>query len=115
MHLPERIASTYAEIAVLDDEKIALAQSLIKLLSLTKARLDVDLVKVKSLQGEPIEDHRTPSFSQSTQLHPSISLDKRSEAVSGNNTLAQINQSLRNATMSIQAETSGPGYNKSKL
>jgi chromatin modification-related protein YNG2 len=69
MHLPERIASAYAEIAVLDDEKIALAQSLIKLLSLTKARLDVDLVKVKTLQGEPIEDNRASrSFSQSIPI-----------------------------------------------
>lgn len=109
-HLPGRIASAYAEIAVLNDEKIFLAQSLIKLLSLTKARLDVDLVKVKTLQGEPIDDKSTSL----SQLHPSISLDKRSEALSGISTVAQINQSLRNATMNMQTDTAGPGYNKSE-
>jgi len=111
MHLPERIAVTYAEIAVLDDEKIALAQSLVNLLSLTKARLDVDLVKVKTLQGE---DHRTQSFPQSAPLHSFVSPDKRSEAMSEANTLAQMNQSLRNATMNSQADASGPGYNKKR-
>ena len=118
MHLPERIASACAEIAVLDDEKIVLAENLIKLLSLAKARLDVDFVKVKTLQGEPIEDNRnlSRSFSQSSQLYPSIALDKRSDAMSGINSIAQINQSLRNASVNMQAETfvNGPGYNKSK-
>lgn len=116
LHLPERIASTCAEIAVLDDEKIVLAQNLIRLLSLAKARLDVDFVKVKTLQGEPIDDNKTPSrsFSQSSQLQPSVSLDKRSDAMSGINSIVQINQSLRNATVNTQAETFGPGYNKSK-
>ncbi len=118
MHLPERIASACAEIAVLDDEKIVLAQNLIRLLSLAKARLDVDFVKVKTLQGEPIEDNRnlSRSFSQSSQLYPSIALDKRSDAMSGTNSIVQINQSLRNATVNMQAETfvNGPGYNKSK-
>jgi chromatin modification-related protein YNG2 len=115
IHLPGRIASAYAEIAVLNDEKIALAQSLINLLNLTKARLDVDLVKVKTLQGGPIEDSRAPSSSQSTQVRPSVSMDKRSDAISGISAVAHINQSLRNATMNMQPSTSGPGYTKSEL
>ena len=114
LHLPGRISSAYAEIAILNDEKIALAQSLIKLLSLTKARLDVDLVKVKTLQGEQIEDNKAPVFSQPTQLHPSTFLEKRSESMSGINSVVQINHNLRNATMNIQADVAGPGFNKSE-
>jgi len=110
-HLPGRIASAYAEIAVLNDEKIVLAQSLINLLSLSKARLDVDLVKVKTLQGE---DNRASSSSQLTQFHPASSFEKRPEAISGISTVVQINQSLRNATMNMHADASGPGYNKKR-
>ena len=50
--IPAKISASYTEIQALAAEKCALAQQLIELLSKTRARLDIDIVKVRMLQGE---------------------------------------------------------------
>ncbi|KAG2013191.1 hypothetical protein CC2G_010126 [Coprinopsis cinerea AmutBmut pab1-1] len=77
-HLPERIAAAYALVEVLNNEKIELAKRLIALLSRAQARLDADVVRVRTLQGEHPED-----------IQPSLS--------GGPNPAAQISESLRSA------------------
>ncbi|KAF5371309.1 hypothetical protein D9758_004193 [Tetrapyrgos nigripes] len=55
-HLPARIQQSYNEIEKLTNEKILLSQRIIDLISRTCARLDVDLKKVRQLQGENVSD-----------------------------------------------------------
>lgn len=50
--LPEKIDAAYVELNNLSDEKIALAGRLVELFMRTRARLDIDLSKVRVLQGE---------------------------------------------------------------
>ncbi|KAF9488496.1 hypothetical protein BDN71DRAFT_1457120 [Pleurotus eryngii] len=50
--LPEKIDAAYVELNNLSDEKIALARRLVELFMRTRARLDIDLSKVRVLQGE---------------------------------------------------------------
>ncbi len=50
--LPEKIDAAYVELNTLSDEKIALAGRLVELFMRTRARLDIDLSKVRVLQGE---------------------------------------------------------------
>ena len=47
--IPVKIPTSYAEIQELASEKFALAQQFIELLSKNRARLDIDIVKVKIL------------------------------------------------------------------
>lgn len=51
--IPGRISAAYAEIHALAAEKQELAQSLVSLIERTRTKLDVELGKVRSLQGEP--------------------------------------------------------------
>ncbi|KAF9534597.1 hypothetical protein CPB83DRAFT_842582 [Crepidotus variabilis] len=119
-HLPGRIVSAYAEVETLNEEKIALAHRLINLLSLTRARLDSDLVKVRTLQGEPLEEIQASSLAVANQAQLIVSAPipaKRLETpISGISTVAQINESLRNATTGLQIDpSSSAGYKKRRL
>ncbi|KAJ3503127.1 hypothetical protein NLJ89_g8571 [Agrocybe chaxingu] len=121
-HLPARITAAYAEIDALNNDKIALAQRIINLLSLTRARLDADLTKVRLYQGESIEDVRTSSLSTAPQVALSLPhTGKRADVLNALNPVVQINESLRNATGAPQSENSiaipaapGPAYNKKR-
>lgn len=120
-HFPARISVAYAEIDSLANEKIALAQRIIDLLTRTRARLDSDLAKVRLLQGESPDEIRTsltaPNFYRSSSPHNM----KREGSVIGLSPVIQIGESLRNVTgslgdpMSSITLTTGPSYNKSKF
>ncbi|KAJ7596114.1 hypothetical protein C8J56DRAFT_395615 [Mycena floridula] len=68
--LPSKIAASYAEIQTISSEKILLCQRIIDLVTRTRARLDVELGKVRVLSGEEVP---TASISASAPLYP----DKR--------------------------------------
>ncbi|KAG5647249.1 hypothetical protein DXG03_000784 [Asterophora parasitica] len=53
--LPAKIEAAYAEINQLSTEKVILSQTLIDLITRTRARLDSDLAKVRILQGETVD------------------------------------------------------------
>ncbi len=58
-----RIAAAFTEIHKLNTEKMMFSQQMITLILRTRARLDVDIGKVRRLQGEPPlnEGHARPS------------------------------------------------------
>ncbi|KAG6874233.1 hypothetical protein C0995_003779 [Termitomyces sp. Mi166 len=89
--LPAKIEAAYAEIEQLSAEKIAIAQTLIDLITRTRARLDSDLAKVRTLQGETV-DYASALGSSLTAV-PSLSLSDKNAAT-------QVTDSLRNALTS---------------
>ena len=92
--IPAKISASYAEIQELAGEKCALAQQLIELLSKTRARLDIDIVKVRMLQGENPENATVTSRSN----RPVVATPGSDTfgTISRNPALA-ISESLRNA------------------
>lgn len=109
-HLPARIAASYVEIDALSNEKVALAQRIIDLITRTRARVDANLAHVQVLQGESVSMPYNA---------------RRPEGISGSlNLVAQSGEAVRALTTrtgsadSIVASTppatvSGPPYNKS--
>lgn len=98
--IPAKIAAHYAEIQELSSEKCLLAQRLIDLITLSRARLDSDLVKVRILQGEIIEP---PSVSKIT-IGESLTASVRTPA------LAHATESLRVALASAALPDARAGY-----
>lgn len=98
--LPAKIAAHYAEIQELSSQKCHLAQRLIDLITLSKARLDSDLLKVRILQGETIEP---PSVSKVT-IGESLTASVRTPAV------AHATESLRVALASAALPDARTGY-----
>ncbi|KAG6868720.1 hypothetical protein C0993_011658 [Termitomyces sp. T159_Od127] len=89
--LPAKIEAAYAEIDRLSAEKITIAQTLIDLITRTRARLDSDLAKVRILQGETVD--YASALGTSLTAVPSLSLSEK-------NSTAQVTDSLRNALTS---------------
>ena len=90
-----KISASYAEIQELASEKCALAQQLIELLSKTRARLDIDIVKVKMLQGESPE---TPTVASRSGARPlAVTPTLENSGAKGRNPALAISESLRNA------------------
>lgn len=71
-------------------EKCALAEQLIEIISRTRAKLDVDIIKVRTLQGEPPE-----LIAAAMGRQPTFSADNF--ALPGRNPALAISESLRNA------------------
>ena len=71
--MPPRIAAAYAEVDALSVEKIQLAERLIQLLTRTQSRLDGDVIQVRTLQGESMEEIRRSALPLNSRLEPSIS------------------------------------------
>lgn len=94
-HLPAKVADAYAEIRQLGDDKCLLAKRLIELLTRTRSRLDVDLNKVRILQGELADYHAVSTRSASVLSSPAIG--GQSDILYGRNPAQQISESLRNA------------------
>jgi chromatin modification-related protein YNG2 len=90
--LPGKIAASYSEIHRLSSEKCVLAQTLVDLVTRTRARLDSDLTKVRMLQGEVSEYPGTLSGAASGMTTPADA-----HAVAGRNPALQVSESLRNA------------------
>ncbi|KAF9469158.1 hypothetical protein BDZ94DRAFT_1279116 [Collybia nuda] len=96
--LPAKIAASYAEIQQLSNDKCALAQTLIELVSRTRSRLDSDLTKVRVLQGEVV-DYPSALGSSITAV-PGIGLAAtlpEPYGVTGRNPAMQVTESLRSA------------------
>lgn len=55
VRIPTKISASFNEIHELAAEKVALAEKLIELITRTRAKLDVDIFKVRLLQGESPE------------------------------------------------------------
>ena len=93
--IPVKISASYAEIQELASEKCALAQQLIELLSKTRARLDIDIVKVKLLQGESPD---TPSVATRSGARPLAATPTlENYGAIGRSPALAIGESLRNA------------------
>jgi len=89
--IPAKIQEMYAQLHEISDEKCVLAQCLIDLIERTRSRLDVDLVKVKYLQGEALDSISSLGKAGSGTI---ASVDF---GPSGRNPAQQISESLRNA------------------
>jgi chromatin modification-related protein YNG2 len=90
--LPAKISAYYAEIHILTAEKCVLAQTLVDLVTRTRARLDSDLVKVRILQGEASDYPGTLSSAASGVATPADA-----HVVTGRNPALQVGESLRTA------------------
>ncbi|KAH9482309.1 hypothetical protein JR316_0004407 [Psilocybe cubensis] len=121
-HLPARITSAYAEIDVLTNEKVEIAQRIMNLLTRTRARLDSDLAKVRTLQGEPAVDIRSSYVTATNQLRSASPYGvKRQDVSIGLSPVIQIGDNLRNAVNAAQPDNvisissaSGPSYTKKR-
>ncbi|THV05518.1 hypothetical protein K435DRAFT_826404 [Dendrothele bispora CBS 962.96] len=94
-HLPARIQHSYNEIEKLSNEKILLSQRILDLIYRTCARLDVDLKKVRTLQGETVIE----SLSERDSVTPAPSINTSSAAVgsTGQEVVSSISDNLRHA------------------
>ena len=92
--IPVKISASYAEIQELATEKCALAQQLIELLSKTRARLDIDIVKVKMLQGETPD---TPTVATRSVKPVAATPTLENFGATGRNPAMAISESLRSA------------------
>ncbi|KAK7064570.1 chromatin modification-related protein [Favolaschia claudopus] len=104
MAIPGKISAAYAEINELSNEKIALAQRIIDLITRTRARLDSDLTKVRVLQGELPEQPTFSSASTTGMRLPRIPSAIGSPMIEADvyigasrNPVSQLGESLRNA------------------
>ncbi|KAF8163780.1 hypothetical protein B0H34DRAFT_651391 [Crassisporium funariophilum] len=91
--IPARISASYSEIQELAGEKCILAQRLIEIISRTRARLDIDITKVRMLQGESPEVIAVSA--RPLASIPAITLE--SFGAPGRNPALAISESLRNA------------------
>ncbi|KAG6832333.1 hypothetical protein H0H87_001974 [Tephrocybe sp. NHM501043] len=125
--IPAKIEAAYAEIDQLSEEKIVLAQTLIDLITRTRARLDSDLAKVRILQGESVD--YASALGASLSAMPGLSLGGFSEK----NPATQVSDSLRNAltstptipdlrqsstpnaSMSVASASAGPAQKKRRV
>ena len=92
--IPARVSASYAEIHDLAGEKCVLAERLIEIISRTRSKLDVDIVKVRTLQGEPPE---VVAASIARPLPSVATLGAEGFGAPGRNPALAISESLRNA------------------
>ncbi|EEB88073.1 hypothetical protein MPER_14300, partial [Moniliophthora perniciosa FA553] len=90
------IKQNYAEIEQLANEKIAISQRIIELISRTSARLDVDLNKVRQLQGDthPVESY---SAKGGISAVPTLTASEitRNSGMSSRDPASSLSESLR--------------------
>lgn len=116
--IPTKISASYDEIQELAVEKVALAEKLIELITRTRAKLDVDISKVRLLQGDP-PDLVAAQASVSLNIKPAglmaltglaaasvngASASVESFGAPGKNPALAISESLRNAMTTQQGE-----------
>ena len=92
--IPARISASYAEMHDLAGEKCILAERLIEVITRTRSKLDIDIVKVRTLQGEPPE---VAGASVARPLASVPTLGVESFGAPGRNPALAISESLRNA------------------
>ncbi|KAF9226781.1 hypothetical protein BS17DRAFT_503918 [Gyrodon lividus] len=94
----EKVKQAQMTLTTLADEKIALAERIVEILSRKRSRLDYDLGRVLMLQGEPdaaaiVAGAAPPLISAGISAAPGGS----GYVLGGRNPAAHINESLRNA------------------
>ncbi|KAF9476414.1 hypothetical protein BDN70DRAFT_882463 [Pholiota conissans] len=96
--IPAKIIASYAEIQELAAEKCALAERLIEIISRTRSKLDVDIAKVRTLQGEPPEVVAA-TLGRPLATHPTLVAESLSltGSLRNPNPAFAIGESLRNA------------------
>lgn len=97
MSIPAKISASYAEIHELAAEKCALAERLIDIITRTRTRLDYDITKVRTLQGDPPEVIAASMAAASKPLTVLPSLSTDGLGAPGRNPALAISESLRNA------------------
>ncbi|KAL0946387.1 hypothetical protein HGRIS_012617 [Hohenbuehelia grisea] len=101
--LPAKITTAYAEMNRLADEKCELAKRLIELFTRTRSRLDVDLTKVRILQGEepeplPVVGKVAPGVASGKASRASAAAAGSSDFVTtGKNSVQEVTEALRAA------------------
>ncbi|PPQ91369.1 hypothetical protein CVT25_004136 [Psilocybe cyanescens] len=96
--IPAKIAASYTEIQELAAEKCVLATRLIEIISQTRAKLDNDIMKVRTLQGDsPEVIAAAAAAAASKPLAGLPSLSAESFGAPGRNPALAISESLRNA------------------
>ncbi|KAF8902812.1 hypothetical protein CPB84DRAFT_1707453 [Gymnopilus junonius] len=95
--IPAKVSACYAEIQELASEKCALAERLIDIITRTRTRLDYDIMKVRTLQGDSPEAIAASmaATSKPLTLLPTLSAD--AFGAPGRNPALAISESLRNA------------------
>ncbi|TFK18871.1 hypothetical protein FA15DRAFT_674959 [Coprinopsis marcescibilis] len=99
--IPSKIAAAYEEIQALAGEKQELAQKLIELMQRTRTKLDIELNKVRVLQGEPVETYA--SLSTPIKVVPAFSPSSESFK----NPVSAVTESLRNALATPVSDARG--------
>lgn len=93
----ERITQAQKTLSVIADEKIALAERIVELLSRKRSRLDYDLGRVLVLQGEPDPVAVVAGAAPLMSAGAGGASAGSGYVLGGRNPAAQINESLRNA------------------
>lgn len=93
----ERITQAQRTLSMIADEKIALAERIVELLSRKRSRLDYDLGRVLVLQGEPDPAAVVAGAAPLMSAGAGGASAGPGYVLGGRNPAAQINESLRNA------------------
>lgn len=93
----EKIKQAQQTLSILADEKIALAERIVELLSRKRSRLDHDLGRVLVLQGEPDPAAVVSGAAPLMSAGAGGALAGSGYVLGGRNPAAHINESLRNA------------------
>ena len=103
----ERIKQAQETLAIIADEKIALAERIVELLSRKRSRLDYDLGRVLVLQGEPDPAAVVAGAAPLMSAGSGASLVGSGYVLGGRNPAAHITESLRNAFSGTALPTPG--------
>ncbi|KAG6378970.1 hypothetical protein JVT61DRAFT_13258 [Boletus reticuloceps] len=105
----EKIKQAQRMLTMLADEKIALAERIVELLSRKRSRLDYDLGRVLVLQGEPDAAAVVAGAAPLTSASGGGTSAGSGYVLGGRNPAAHINESLRNAFSgaTLPASTAG--------
>ncbi|KDR69284.1 hypothetical protein GALMADRAFT_128759 [Galerina marginata CBS 339.88] len=95
--IPAKIHASYTEIQDLAGEKCVLAERLIEIITRTRARLEVDLTRMRTLQGDPPEVIAASVAAASKPLVGLPTLSADNFGLPGRNPALAISESLRNA------------------
>lgn len=93
----EKIKQAQQILSIIADEKIALAERIVELLSRKRSRLDHDLGRVLVLQGEPDPAAVVAGAAPLMSAGAGGALSGSGYVLGGRNPAAHINESLRNA------------------
>lgn len=105
----EKIKQAQKTLSVIADEKIALAERIVELLSRKRSRLDYDLSRVLVLQGEPDPAAVVAGTAPLMSAGAGGASAGSGYVLGGRNPAAHINESLRNAFSGATVPALTPG------